>query len=82
LILIQKAENKAIHSRPKVGRYPHESAMNRQPYLQNKIFISADFETKKFTQKSAKIFYLKISQNENFIMQMAYGDKKLFYNFF
>ena len=29
--------------------------------------------------KIGKIFWLKISQNENFIMQMAYGDKKLYY---
>ena len=27
------------------------------------------------------IFCLKIGRNENFIMQMAYGDKKIFYDF-
>ena len=42
-------------------------------------------EAKKFRrklEKSAKFFCLKIGRNENFIMQMAYGDKKIFYNFF
>ena len=33
-------------------------------------------------QKLAKFFCLKIGRNENFIMQMAYGDEMLFYNFF
>ena len=53
--------------------------------LHNKIFISADFEAKNFSRKLEKLvnfFSLKIGWNENFIMQMAYGDKKLFYNFF
>ena len=30
----------------------------------------------------AKFFCLKMGRNENFIMQMAYGDKKIFYNLF
>ena len=32
-------------------------------------------------KKLVKFFCLKIGRNEN-IMQMAYGDKKLFHNFF
>ena len=53
--------------------------------MYNKILISADFEAKNFRrklEKLAKFFCLKIGRNENFIMQMAYGDKKIFYNFF
>ena len=37
---------------------------------------------RQFFQFSAKIFCLKIGRNENFIVQMAYGDKKIFSNFF
>ena len=37
---------------------------------------------RQFFQFSAKSFCLKIGQNENVIMQMAYGDKKLIYNLF
>ena len=33
-------------------------------------------------EKMAIFFCLKIGRNENFIMQIAYGDKKLFYNSF
>ena len=33
-------------------------------------------------EKLAKFFCLKIGRNENFIIQMSYGDKKLFNNFF
>ena len=29
-------------------------------------------------EKLAKFFCLKIGRNENFIMQMSYGDKKIF----
>ena len=29
----------------------------------------------------ANFFFLKISRNENFIMQMVYDEKKLFYDF-
>ena len=31
---------------------------------------------------SANFFWLKIGWNENFIIQMAYGDEKIFYNLF
>ena len=54
-------------------------------HLHDKSFISADFEAKKFRQFFqflAKIFCLKIGRNENFIMQMAYGDKKIFFILF
>ena len=53
--------------------------------MHNKIFISANSEPKKFGQNfrfSAKFFWLGISWNENFIMQLAYCDKNLFYKFF
>ena len=53
--------------------------------MHNKVFISADCEAKNFgrkSEKSAKFFCLKISRNENFVMQMAYGDKRLFNKFF
>ena len=39
-------------------------------------------EIRRKLEKLAKIVGLKISRNENFITQMAYGDKKIFYNFF
>ena len=48
--------------------------------MHNKIFISADFEAKIFgrkSEKSAKNFWLKISQNENFIIQSGYGEHTL-----
>ena len=32
--------------------------------------------------KFGQIFWLRIGWNENFIMQLAYGDKNLFYKFF
>ena len=54
-------------------------------HLHNKIFNLADFDAKNFAQFFrflAQIFCLKIDQNENFIMQRAYGDKKLFYKIF
>ena len=53
--------------------------------MDNKIFISAYLEAKNFGRKSEKLanfFCLKISRNENFIMQMAYCDKKLFNKIF
>ena len=53
--------------------------------MHNKIFISADFEAKNFRrklEKLAKFFCIKIDRNEKFIIQMAYGDKNIFYNFF
>ena len=45
----------------------------------------ANFGTKKFGQFwpiFGKFFCPKIGRNENFIMQMAYGNKKLFYKNF
>ena len=65
---------------------PGEKSQNfLPPYavcLHNKIF--GRFYTKnfgRFLQFSAKFFCLKIARNENFIMQTAYGDKKLFKDF-
>ena len=50
-------------------------------YIQN-IGTSFLRNFRRKLEKLAKFVCLKIGRNENFIMQMAYGDKKLFYNFF
>ena len=43
------------------------------------------YTAKKFGWKSENLaifFWLRIGWNENFIMQLAFGNKNLFYNFF
>ena len=53
--------------------------------LHHKLQISDDFERKFFPKKiqiSVKNFCPEIIRNQNFIMELGYGDEKLLYNFF